>query len=120
LKILEIDNLNSAIITKAAGELSYGEEICSCILSGAIQIFESLRLSTGPRLNLWISAEDASLYTHLFDPRAQSWKENSAPKVSSLTLSTYDGGNYTWELDLLYSLRNLQRFDIEGNVPDLT
>jgi hypothetical protein len=120
LKIITIDNLNLAITTDASEEFSHGKEICSCILSGATQVFQSLRLSTEPRLNLRISVDDASPYTHLFDPRVQSWKEYFAPKVSSLALVTHDGGDHTWELDFLDSLRNLQHFDIEGNVPDLT
>jgi hypothetical protein len=106
LELFTIDNI-----------LSHGEEVCSCIFSVAIKVFQSLGLSTEPRLNLAISADDASPYTHLFDPRAQSWKDFSALKVSSLTLVTREEGDNTWEADLLYSLRNLQHCNIEGNVP---
>ena len=120
LEDFTIDNLPSAITGKVPGELSHREESCSCTFSVAIRVFQSLIVPDGPRFNLSISAHDARPCVHLFDPKAQSWKDNSACKVGSLTLVTCMEGDNTWEADLLYSLPNLQHFNVEGKLPDPT
>lgn len=117
LDMLTIDNLSPAIASKTSGVSGNPADICSCILSVAIKTFQNLILSNEPRLTLWISANGAWPYIQTFDPL---WKDDSALKVSSLMLVIRDEGDNTWETDLLYSIQNLEHFNMEVNVPDPT
>ena len=106
LKVFKIDMISS-----------HEETACGYTLGGAIKTFNDPRLSANSRLNLCISAGDTSWNTHLFDPTAQLWKETFAPKVHSLNLVTHEGGDNTEEAGFLYSLSDLQYFNVEGKLP---
>ena len=120
LKTFTIDNLSSAIASILLENSICGEETCSCIFRVATKVFQSPCQSNKLKLNLWISANDAQPYVHLFDPKATSWTDKSASKVSSLRLVTSEEGDNTWEVDLLHSVQNLQHFNLEGSIPDPT
>ena len=117
LDMLTIDNLPPAMASKTSGISGHPANICSCIFSVAIKTLQNLILSNEPGLTLRISANGAWPYIQPSDPL---WKDNSALKVSSLMLVTRDEGDNTWETNLLYSVQNLEHFNMEGNVPDPT